>query len=450
MKLSNDRQSEHDMKNIRGLEFKGNNYTSMKKNSEKNLLRPEDYDALMRFDKTTGNILKYDKETGQLDQFSRKIIRETKIIHRLIENGMILPGGWLTPTGIKEFEGRKSKLKKSLSHSNGHQTISENISDEDGLNGSLSPQAEKFLHSLWNKASDKPFIVDRNVNDEVIKLKDEVPEKKRPTAGKEADQKKSENLILEDRDFKLKPPKILHDDNISINNNLITLSDPQSFEAEQFKILRTQIYFPLSGKIPRSIAITSAIQGEGKSFVAANTAVSIANDIDKYVLLIDCDLRRPKIHEVFGFKDNVPGLSEYLSGKVELSSVLRQTNVEKLAILPAGVLPFNPSELLSSDRMAAMLEEVSDRYQDRLIILDTPPFGMTAETGVLIRMVDAVLLVVRRGYAPSDLLKDLVKKIGHEKIIGSVFNEVDMKSIAQYGYRKYQKSYYNKKIEQNT
>jgi hypothetical protein len=91
----------------------------MKNYSEKNALRSEDYNALMQFDRTTGNILKYDQKTGQLDQFSRKIIRETNIIHRLIENGMILPGGWLTSKGLKEYENQKSRTKKTFSLKNG-------------------------------------------------------------------------------------------------------------------------------------------------------------------------------------------------------------------------------------------------------------------------------------------------------------------------------------------
>lgn len=235
--------------------------------------------------------------------------------------------------------------------------------------------------------------------------------------------------------------EILYDEK-KIDKNLVSYLNPQSFEAEQFKILRTHIFFPLAGKIPRMIAVTSSVPGEGKSFVAANLAVSIAREIDKFVLLIDCDLRKPTIHKYFGFKDNLLGLSDHISQKTPLSSVLLQTAVEKLKILPAGSPIDNPSELLSSDQMAAMLKEVSQRYRDRMIILDTTPVTMTAEAVTLTRLVDGVLLVARHGYTPKSYMEDLVKNIDREKIIGTVLNNVDMRSLNQYEYKKYQKKYY--------
>lgn len=228
----------------------------------------------------------------------------------------------------------------------------------------------------------------------------------------------------------------------SIDRNLIAFFEPLSFESEKFRILRTEILFPFSGEISRTIAVTSAVQGEGKSFVTANLAISIADGIDKHVLLIDCDLRKSKIHRLFGFKEDVPGLSEYLSGKMELTSLLLKSRIPRLTILPAGSLTKYPSELLSSDRMKKMLIELTERYTDRIILLDTTPLSMTAEANALIKLVDGIILVVRQGYTPMWALKDLIKKIDKEKIIGTVFNCVDMRSLAQYEYRKYQKSYY--------
>ncbi|NJL58432.1 MAG: hypothetical protein HC887_01035 [Desulfobacteraceae bacterium] len=97
-----------------------------------------------------------------------------------------------------------------------------------------------------------------------------------------------------------------------ISNRLVTFHHPRSFESEQFKMLRAKLLFPVSGTPPRSIMITSAAPGEGKTFVCTNLAVSIAQNIDRFVFLMDCDLRRPNIHRYFGFED-APGLSEYLS-----------------------------------------------------------------------------------------------------------------------------------------
>lgn len=235
--------------------------------------------------------------------------------------------------------------------------------------------------------------------------------------------------------------KVLYDEN-EIDRNLVALLNPKSYESEQFKILRTHIFFPLSGKIPRMIAVTSAVPGEGKSFVSTNLAVSIANDIDKSVLLVDCDLRKPSIHKMFGFKDDLPGLSEYLSRNMDLSSLLLHTKLNKLSILPAGSSVDNPSELLASEQMASMLRELSQERTDRLVILDTTPLNMTAEAVTLTRYVDGILVVVKQGYTLKEHLKDLIKIIDRDKIIGVVLNNVDMRSFTQYGNRQYAKKYY--------
>ncbi|MHC5076800.1 MAG: polysaccharide biosynthesis tyrosine autokinase, partial [Planctomycetota bacterium] len=181
-------------------------------------------------------------------------------------------------------------------------------------------------------------------------------------------------------------------DHNDIDKNIVAFLKPESFEAEQFKMLRTNLFFPISGKSPRSIMVTSAVPGEGKSFVAANLAISIAQGIHEHVLLIDCDIRLPSIHSKFGF-DAAPGLSEYLSRGIPLSSLILKTAINKLSILPAGKSPPNPSELLTSQKMSKLLGEVTDRYSDRYIVIDTPPPKLTAETSAISRKVDGVLLV---------------------------------------------------------
>jgi len=220
-----------------------------------------------------------------------------------------------------------------------------------------------------------------------------------------------------------------------VDRNLISLLQPQSFEAEQFKILRTNLLFPTSGKKPRSIMVTSVTEGEGKSFVAANLAVSVATHVNWNVLLVDCDLRKPSVHRQFGFPE-VPGLSHYLSNGTKLPSLLQKTAVEHLTILPAGRPPDNPSELLSSERMAAFIDELVARYNDRLIILDSPPAKLTAESAALARHVDGILLVIKHGSTPRDSAVELVNKLGKDKILGAIVNNFDA------GSSRYQKKYY--------
>jgi protein-tyrosine kinase len=237
---------------------------------------------------------------------------------------------------------------------------------------------------------------------------------------------------------------LLYDDN-HIDKNMVTLLKPQSFEAEQFKILRTNLLFPSSGKSPRTIMVTSSVPDEGKSLIAANLAVSIAQSIQEYVLLIDCDIRRPCIHTQFGFGD-VPGLSDHLSKGIPVSSLLLKTKVNKLSILPGGTLHHNPSELVSSQQMSRLLQEVKYRYSDRFIVIDSPPPKLTAETSALSRQVDGVLLVIEFGRTSREMVSDLVKTIGKEKIIGIVLNKLDMRFANYYGLGKYKtySKYYQK------
>ena len=221
-----------------------------------------------------------------------------------------------------------------------------------------------------------------------------------------------------------------------IGKNMVALKNPQSFEAEQFKILRTNLLFPSSGKSPRTIMVTSAMPDEGKSMISANLAVSIAQSIQEHVLLIDCDIRRPCIHTQFGFGD-VQGLSEHLSMGIPLSSLLLKTIVDKLSLLPGGRPPFNPSELMSSQQMSKLLQEVKYRYSDRFIIIDTPPPKLSAEASALSRQVDGVLLVIEYGRTSREMVSDLINIIGKEKIVGVVFNKLDLRYAGYYGLGKY-------------
>gem|GEM_PF-559259 len=238
--------------------------------------------------------------------------------------------------------------------------------------------------------------------------------------------------------------EVLYDDN-HIDKNMVTLLKPQSFEAEQFKILRTNLLFPSSGKSPRTILVTSSVPDEGKSIIAANLSVSIAQSIQEHVLLIDCDIRRPCVHTQFGFGD-VPGLSDHLSKGIPVSSLLLNTKVNKLSILPGGNPYYNPSELISSQQMSRLLQEVKYRYSDRFIVIDSPPPKLTAESSALSRQVDGVLIVIEYGRTSREMVSDLVNTIGKDKIIGVVFNKLDMRFADYYGLGKYKtySKYYQK------
>jgi exopolysaccharide/PEP-CTERM locus tyrosine autokinase len=228
-----------------------------------------------------------------------------------------------------------------------------------------------------------------------------------------------------------------------IDPNLVSVVNPESLETEIFKVLRGKILFPASGKPPRSIMVTSAVPGEGKSFVAANLAVNMAQNIEDHVLLMDCDLRRPTMHRLFGL-GRVKGLSEHLANGNKIPDLLIKTGLGKLSLFPSGTPPHNPSEVLSSAKMANLLEELKTRYQDRYLIIESPPPMLAPETSAIAKQVDAIIVVIKFGSTPMDAVEELIDNLGKEKIIGAVINRFDARTSRYYGYRKYGKYYRSK------
>ncbi len=191
---------------------------------------------------------------------------------------------------------------------------------------------------------------------------------------------------------------------------------------EIFKVIRSRILDPGEGRaVPKTILVTSVVPREGKSFITANLGISLARDLDQHCLMVDCDLRRPSLGGLFGLKSGT-GLADYLQDRSDLPALIGKTGVNKLSLLPSGKPPVNPAELLSSARMQTMIDELSARYEDRIILFDSPPMLIAAETTVLAGKVDAVLLVVRQGTAGKAQVKKLIDTFGAERILGVVFN----------------------------
>lgn len=233
-----------------------------------------------------------------------------------------------------------------------------------------------------------------------------------------------------------------------LDPSIVAYLKPHSQEAEQFRLLKTSILFPDGGDSPRTILVTSAAPGEGKSFIAANLAACMAMSIDEYVLLIDCDLRRPSVHKLFGFPDDTPGLTEYLTKDAPLSGLLQKTEVNKLTLLLCGIPPLNPYELVSSEQMRKLIREVKSRYSDRYIIIDSPPPYITAETNALAKLVDAIIIVVKTGETKKEAVQDLVDTYGKKKILGVVKNFAE-KSLGHHYKYAYGYGYNYKKKHEN-
>ncbi len=198
--------------------------------------------------------------------------------------------------------------------------------------------------------------------------------------------------------------------------------------AEGIRRLRTKSIHSGKKKALQSILITSTSAGEGKTLISASLGVALAQGIDQYALLVDCDLRRPTLANLFGL-GNDKGLSNFLINGTDLSELIKKTSQDKLSLIPSGTPPPNPAELLDSDRMKSMIQELSRRYPDRLVIFDSPPIEVAAETQVLAKHVDGIVLVVRWGKSSRQLTQKAINAIGKEKIIGIVFNAFEVNGI---------------------
>ncbi len=222
------------------------------------------------------------------------------------------------------------------------------------------------------------------------------------------------------------------------NPKLIAISAPDSVEAENLKRIKAKILFPNNGERPRTIMVTSALPGEGKTFIAANLALSIAQGINEYTLAVDCDFRRSRLGNMLGYK-NDKGLHEYLNGEIKLNEIIIKTRYDKLSLINAGKNVSNPSEILSSIKMQQFIKEIKERYKDRLIIFDTTPVELTSEPETLANFVDGIIFVVKSRKTPKAVVKQSIGKLDRDKIIGIVFN-----GYSRYfgGYKKYYKSYY--------
>ncbi|WP_457575278.1 polysaccharide biosynthesis tyrosine autokinase [Desulfomarina sp.] len=208
------------------------------------------------------------------------------------------------------------------------------------------------------------------------------------------------------------------------DERLLKVTNENREASESFRILRSRILYPREGQArPQTIMVTSNAPEEGKSFVSANLAITMARGLDQYSLLVDCDLRRPSVASLFGLSSVCrKGLTDYLRDGADPAELIFRTTVEKLSIIPSGDCPVNPAELLASARMSDLVNELSGRYNDRFIIFDSPPYLLASESNVLAKEVDAVVLVVGYGKSDREKVKTMIEQIGQDKIIGIVFN----------------------------
>ncbi|WP_391557579.1 CpsD/CapB family tyrosine-protein kinase [Robertmurraya sp.] len=204
--------------------------------------------------------------------------------------------------------------------------------------------------------------------------------------------------------------------------NLITYSNPESIISEQFRTIRTNIHFLNEDEKNNLLVVSSPGQSEGKSTIIANTAISIAQQKEK-VLLIDGNLRNPTIHQLFKVTNEV-GLTDVLSEKTPLCEAITKCNINNLDLLTSGPIPLDPAELLESEKMKELLSHIKPLYD--LILVDSPSVLEVTDTKVLANLCDGVILVVQKEKTKLEAAQESKKVLEFAKapLVGVIVNQV--------------------------
>jgi len=225
------------------------------------------------------------------------------------------------------------------------------------------------------------------------------------------------------------------------DGELITVKQPRSPVSESFRSIRTNLQFASVDKPLHTLLVTSPSPADGKTTVSANLAVSLAQS-GKKVVVVDADMRRPRVHKMFGVA-NRNGLSGlFVQPQINLDGSVQKTTTDGLFALPAGEIPPNPAELLGSEKLMEVLERVGD--QADLLIIDSPPLTAVTDSAVLAHRVDGVILVVKPSVTKMAAAKQAIDQLhkAGANILGVILNEVDL-ARSRYSYYQYKGYYYS-------
>jgi exopolysaccharide/PEP-CTERM locus tyrosine autokinase len=220
---------------------------------------------------------------------------------------------------------------------------------------------------------------------------------------------------------------------------IVTPNAPRSRAADQYRVIKRPLITNAMGKGAtilkhgNLIMVTSALAGEGKSFTAINLAMSIAAELDNTVMLIDADVARPSVPRMLGLQAGA-GLLDLLEGTADMSAVLLKTNIDKLTILPSGTPHPRATELLASDAMRMLLDDMAERYPDRIIIFDSPPLLLTTEARVLAAQMGQIVMVVQADKTSQADVQHALSTIEACPLRMLVLNKARGDSIGGYGH----------------
>lgn len=201
---------------------------------------------------------------------------------------------------------------------------------------------------------------------------------------------------------------------------------------ESYKKARTNIAYSIVKKGCKMISFTSSAKSEGKTITSVNIAIALAQQVDTKVLIIDCDLRRPRVQSVLEIPVN-KGITNYLNFECEISDIIYNSKMDNLDAICCGTIPPNPSELLASDNMKDLVKELSNKYD--YIIFDTPPIGVVIDALPIIKQTDGVVVVVRDNVTDITDYKKTIEILNRSEanIIGVIFNDVEPVGKRKYG-----------------
>lgn len=204
---------------------------------------------------------------------------------------------------------------------------------------------------------------------------------------------------------------------------LVDQNDPYSPIGEEFRKLKAALVKLTTGDtFKNTVLVTSAVPHEGKSITALNLAISLAQEYDHTVLLVDADFRRPSIHRYLGIEQRA-GFSDCLLGQARINEVIIPTGIGRLSVITAGGEVPNPVELFASQKTGALIAEMKNRYPDRFLIFDSPPVLPFAEARTLAHLVDGVLFVVKEQLASQKNIREAIDALKGCGLLGMVYND---------------------------
>ncbi|HTL48725.1 MAG TPA: CpsD/CapB family tyrosine-protein kinase [Verrucomicrobiae bacterium] len=234
---------------------------------------------------------------------------------------------------------------------------------------------------------------------------------------------------------------IKHEKNCKPDIRIVTYNFPNSLVTEQYRMMRTSLKSQLQKSGAQVILVSSSLQGEGKSITSTNLALSLAEDQDVRVALIDADLRKGKIHEYMGFGGTRKGLSDLLTEELNPKEVFVKNSIPNLCIMPRGHLHKNPSTLVNSQKFRLLIAEL--RLYFDYIIIDSPPIMSVADPGIMARDVDGVLFIIQIGRTPKSMIaqSNLLFKQAGARMLGYVLTNVQYQSADYRYYNNYYLGY---------